>query len=197
MRKYGFPFTVFVSTDAVDQRLLAFMSWDQMKEMEGNGVSYANHGASHLSIIHRLNDESDEERIQRVLTDIEKGRSRLAAELPPIPSVFAYPYGEYDSKVADRLRTMGYICFGQHSGPVGPDSDRCALQRFAIAEAYADMSEFSVKVRSLPMPVVTLTPWEPVIEAGIPSIDVTLGESEAHLSDLTCFIGGQGRVAVQ
>ena len=196
-REYGFPFTVFVATDPVDDRLPAYMTWEQMREMAGGGASFANHGASHLSMIARLKGESDDARISRVLADVEKGRRRLSEELKPLPDVFAYPYGEYDGRVAEQLQKMGTICFGQHSGAVGPGSDRRALPRFPVAEAFADIGEFKVKVKSLPMPVEAVTPWEPVVTENRPEIEITLGKTDARLAELACFVGGQGRVAVR
>jgi len=197
LRKYAVPFTVFVATDPVDNRFPAYMSWEQMREMALNGATYANHGASHLSVIEAGRGESEEDRIRRVVADVEKGRKRLFEELQTLPNAFAYPYGEFDSSIATELRKLDYICFGQHSGAVGPDSDRCALPRFAVAEAYADLDEFRIKVESLPMPVVALTPWEPVVDEKLPEIDVTLGEMDARRGELSCFVGGQGRVPIR
>ena len=114
-----------------------------------------------------------------------------------MPDVFAYPYGEFDSRIAEQLQKMGTICFGQHSGAVGPGSDQRALPRFAIAEAYADIGEFRVKIKSLPMPVKALVPWEPVVNDDRPEIEITLGETDARLAELACFISGQGRVPVR
>jgi len=197
LRRYGFPFTVFVATDGVDEKLSAYMTWEQMREMAGGGASFANHGASHLSMIERLEGEPDDARIKRVLADVEKGRRRLAEELKPVPEVFAYPYGEYDSAVAEKLRRMGYICFGQHSGAVGSKSDLRALPRFPVAEAFADMDELKVKLRSLPMPIEAVTPWEPVVNDTRPEIEIALGKADARLAELACFVGGQGRVPVR
>ena len=197
LQRYGFPFTVFVATEPVDTGLPDYMSWDQMREMARNGASFANHGASHNSAIERLEGESDKDRIKRVLADVGQGRTRLAEELEPVPNVFAYPYGEYDGTIAELLQTAGYICFGQQSGAVGSGSDLRALLRFPVAEAYADIGEFRVKVNSLPMPVEALIPWEPVTSDTRPEITITLGETDAHLGKLACFVGGQGRVPVR
>lgn len=197
LREYGFPFTVFVSTDPVDNGSPDYMTWDQMREMARGGASFANHGAGHLSVIAEFEGETEDDRIGRAVADVEKCRKRLSAEVEPVPGVFAYPYGEFDGRIADVLRGMGYICFGQHSGAVGTGSDRRALPRFAIAEAYSDIDEFRVKVMSLPMPVEACIPWEPVVDVRRPVIDVTLGETDARLDELACFVGGQGRVPVR
>jgi peptidoglycan/xylan/chitin deacetylase (PgdA/CDA1 family) len=197
LQQYGFPFTVFVATDGVDQGFSAYMSWEQMRAMAKHGVTFANHGAGHVSTIARLEGESDDDRIRRVLADIDKGRQRLTQELQPQPEVFAYPYGEFDSKIANRLLDLGYVSFGQHSGAIGRDSDPRALPRFPVAEAFADMQEFGVKISSLPLPVVDVAPWEPVVSEAHPEIAVTLGDPDAAMDQFACFVGGQGRVPVR
>ena len=47
------------------------------------------------------------------------------------------------------------------------------------------------------MPVAALTPWEPVVNEELPEIEVTLGETDARIGGLTCFVGGQGRVSIR
>jgi peptidoglycan/xylan/chitin deacetylase (PgdA/CDA1 family) len=196
-RQYGFPFTVFVATDPIDHNLPANLSWDQMQEMAGHGASYANHTASHLSLIKRLTNESDDNRIKRVMSDVAKGYKRLAEELDPLPNAFAYPYGEYDGEVASQLRQLGYICFGQQSGAVGLSSDLRALPRFPINETYAAIGDFRVKVKCLPMPVSSLTPWESKTENSLPEIEVTLAEPLDRPGELACYVSGQGRTPVR
>ncbi len=195
-RAYGFPFTVFVATDAVDQQRPAYMSWEQMREMVAGGAAFANHGATHSSLIERRDEETDAEWLARVRKDINKGWLRLTEELDPVPGVFAYPYGEYDTQVADLLVELGYISFGQQSGAVGPYSDPRALARFPMAEAFADIDGFRTKVATLPMPVVKVEPWDPVVSTSLPTIAVTLGDTNARLGELACFVSGQGQVAI-
>lgn len=193
----GLPFTVFVATDAVDQSLPDFMSWDQMREMELGGASFANHGASHASVVVRDDGESEAEWLARVRADIERGARRLGEELSPLPDAFAYPYGEFDTATGDLLTRMGYVSFGQHSGAIGPLSDRRALPRYPMAEAYADIGEFRTKALSQPMPVREVLPWEPVTADRQPTIEVRIGDTDAALDRLACFVGGQGPVDVE
>jgi peptidoglycan/xylan/chitin deacetylase (PgdA/CDA1 family) len=195
-KEYGFPFTVFVATDAVDDGLTAYMSWDQMRDMAGAGATYANHGAAHRSVIDRADGATDEEWISAVRSDIENGAKRLEEELKLLPGFFAYPYGEYNTAVGNMLLDIGYSSFGQHSGAVGPYSNRRALPRYPMAESFGDMSQFRTKVASLPMPVTRVDPWEPVTSNRQPTISITLGETDARLGELACFISGQGKVTV-
>ncbi|WP_455198157.1 polysaccharide deacetylase family protein, partial [Kaarinaea lacus] len=54
LRSRKWPFTVFVSTDGVDKRYKSYMTWDQMREMKQQGVTFANHSASHDYLV-RIN----------------------------------------------------------------------------------------------------------------------------------------------
>jgi len=196
LREYGFPITVFVNTDAVDEGKAAYMSWVQMREMANHRASYANHGASHTSFIEIRDGEADDDRLERVRADVDKGWRRLSEELVPLPGAFAYPYGEYDTATADLLRDLGYISFGQQSGAVGPYSDKRALPRFPMAESYGGMSQFRTKVASLPLPVTSVDPWDPVVSTSGPLVTISLAPSDGRLGELACFISGQGRVGV-
>ena len=196
LREYGFPFTVFVNTDAVDDGKAAYMSWAQMRAMAKYGASYANHGASHISFIEIRDGETDDNRLERVRADVEKGWRRLSEELHPLPGAFAYPYGEYDTATANLLQNLGYLSFGQQSGAVGPYSDHRALPRFPMAEAYGDMSQFRTKVASMPLPVASVDPWDPVVSTTRPSVTISLAQGDGRLDELACFVSGQGRVSV-
>jgi peptidoglycan/xylan/chitin deacetylase (PgdA/CDA1 family) len=200
LMEYGFPFTVFVSTDPVDSKSPGYLNWDQIRELASKGVTFANHGAGHIYMVERQPDESESLWQKRIGADTDKGWRRLAEELTgankPFPGVFAYPYGEYNAGTAQQLTKQGYIAFGQQSGAIGRLSDRRILPRFPMAEAYAGMDGFRTKAMSLPLPVTEVVPWDPVTSDPLPEITVTLGESSARLGGLACFVSGQGRVEI-
>lgn len=195
-REYGYPFTVFVATDAVDDGLPAYMTWNQMREMSAAGATFANHGAAHRSTVEREAGTSHEAWLAGVRSDIEKGANRIAEELELLQGSFAYPYGEYTTDVGNLLQEMGYDSFGQHSGAIGPDSDRRALPRYPMAESFGDIGQFRTKVASVPLPVTSIDPWEPVTANTRPTITITLGATDARLGELACYISGQGKVEV-
>ena len=200
LSEYGFPYTVFVSTDTLDDELPGYLSWDQVRDMAGSGVTFANHGAAHISMIEYLAGESETEWQQRIVADIEKGARRLTEELSTsgqvLENVFAYPYGDYNTAAAEQITKLGYFAFGQQSGAVGWLSDRRALPRFPMAEAIAGMGGFRTKAASLPMPVTEIKPWDPVTTDLMPELTLTLGETNAKLAELACFVSEQGRVEV-
>lgn len=196
--RYGYPYTVFVAADGVDDGFADYMTWDQMRELEADGVSFANHGASHGSLIDRAQSRG-EDHLEWVEADVERGMSRLKAELTPLEDVFAYPYGEYSDAVIDTLSDMGYrFAFGQHSGAVGPMTGRLAMPRYPMNEAYATPEEFRTKVATLPLPVESVSPGDTEIVTRLPLVEMELagGIDSGGFAGLACFVSGQGRVMV-
>ena len=173
------------------------MNSSQMRAMAEGGATFANHGSSHRSYVQWPGVVSEIDRLARVRTDIEHGERRLAEELQPLPGVFAYPYGEYDTSVAELVTNLGYVAFGQQSGAVGKTSDLRALPRFPMAEAYANIEDFAVKVATRPLPVATGTTWNPITSSLRSGIEVTLADTDADLERLACFVGGQGVTPVE
>ncbi|MEJ2508420.1 MAG: polysaccharide deacetylase family protein [Gammaproteobacteria bacterium] len=199
LKARGWPFTVFVSTDAVDRHFDAFMTWDQMRKMQAHGVTFANHTASHDHLLFRKGEEDETAWRQRVTADIDKAQRRLKAELGRAPMLFAYPYGEYNTALADLVAELGYTAFGQQSGAMGHYTDPRALPRYPVAGPYGAMPQFKTKVASLPLPVMDYEPWDPELdEDRRPRLVVTLGDAGgARLDELKCYVSHQGETKVQ
>jgi peptidoglycan/xylan/chitin deacetylase (PgdA/CDA1 family) len=192
LRKRGWPFTVFVSADPVDQRLPDYLRWDQMREMAQHGARFANHGASHTALWKHLPGEGMEAWRLRVLADMDNGARRLREELGTGVSgaLFAYPYGEYDAALADLVAEQGYTGFGQHSGVIGARADRRALPRFPMAERYASVKDFATKAAALPLNVET-APVDPLAPANPPVLELALVPAALPWERLACYAEGE------
>jgi peptidoglycan/xylan/chitin deacetylase (PgdA/CDA1 family) len=198
LKALGWPFTVFVATDGIDKGFQAYMSWAQMREMSQHGVTFANHSASHDYLVRRKPGETESQWAVRVREDIQRAQRRLQEELGTAPDLFAYPYGEYDTALATMMQELGFVAFGQHSGAAGLDDDLRALPRFPMAESYADLADFRLKVASLAFPLQRVSPWDPVVNsAAAPRMELILGESSARLSELSCYFSQEGAMQVQ
>ena len=71
LKEAGFPFTIFVSTDNLDQKMPAFMNWAQLKEMADQGVYVGHHTASHAHLP-RLSADKLKEEIERASESFKK-----------------------------------------------------------------------------------------------------------------------------
>jgi len=202
LKKRGWPFTVFVASDGVDSHFPAYMSWPQMREMQDNGASFENHSASHDYLIRVMSGETEKQWQVRIRADILKAQRRIEEELGRSSTLFAYPYGEYNTALATLVAELGLRAFGQQSGPVGLGADTRSMPRFPMAERFAEMADFKQKVASLAFPVLAVQPWDPLLSAPVnpdaaPQMRLHLAKSSARLAQLSCFVSGQGRVDVK
>ena len=186
LREYNVPYTLFVSTDALDQGLSDYMTWDELAELSEAGVSIANHGAAHESLL----------TVGDVAADVMRAKARLVEHVESLDGVFAYPYGEFDIDAMQVLRDLGFrYAFGQHSGAVGEASPRYSLPRFPMNETFGAPDQFATKISSKAMPVASVVPQEPLTDNRLPRITVELSEAISSAA-ITCFVGGQGQVEI-
>ena len=195
LKDRDWPFTLFVSTDGVDSKQSDFVTWDELREMSKHGATLANHTADHGHLPFHLKGESDLAWADRVRADIEKGETRLEAEIGKDvnsdPKLFAYPYGEYTEELVKLVNGMGYVAFGQQAGVMSEPLDPRALPRFPINEHYSDIAGFALKAAALPMPLKSVTPWDPAIKTdNPPKLELGLEPGTVPASALHCYENG-------
>lgn len=195
--RYGFPLTVFVSTRAIDSRLRGYLDWEQIRELAAHGVRFQNHSHNHDHLVRRQAGESDEDWEQRIAADIQSAQNRIETETGIRPTLFAYPYGEYNLALKRIVGSMGLVAFGQQSGPVWRAADLGALPRFPMASLYARMRTFPTRLESLPLPITGAFPEDPVValDEWQPSLTLVFRPDVGNLRELTCYLNGSPEVS--
>jgi peptidoglycan/xylan/chitin deacetylase (PgdA/CDA1 family) len=153
LRKRGWPFTVFVSTQAIDGGYRNYLSWEDLRKLVDAGAEIGNHSYSHGHLVRRLQGESAQQWRTRVEADIQLAQRQLREHLGVTPILFSYPYGEYTTELQDLVGALGYFGIAQQSGAVGRGFDKLAVPRFPMATHYAEMQRFAVSVKARPLPV--------------------------------------------
>lgn len=149
LKRYNYPFTVFVQTAPLEKGLNQFMSWRELEELIANGGTIGNHSVNHDHLIPK-SDSYSKKRLERHLKfEINQAQKALSSNLSKVLNVFAYPYGEFSQLTKEVVKNLGYIAMGQHSGAVSWQSDLQALPRFPMGGRYGKMDDFSLKVNSL------------------------------------------------
>ena len=181
LRNANLPFTLFVSTDPIDQGLPGFMSWDQIRELHKAGVTIGAHTASHPHLLDLPESETRRE--------IEISVARIESEIGVRPKLFSYPHGESSAAVSALVSEFGFTAgFGQHSGTVNPTLDRMFLPRFSMNGAYGALPEFRMRVDTLAFPVRDLTPADPLISgANPPAITFTVDPDVGRIKRVNCY----------
>lgn len=195
LRAAGLPFTLFVATDAVDRETTGYMNWDQIRELKNSGVTIGSQTASQL---HMANTSPEEN-----AADLARSNARFRAELGEAPTLIAYPYGEYSLAVRETAIAAGFTAgFGQHSGVLYKDIDKFFMPRFAMNEAYGDVTRLRLAVSALPLRVRDVTPADPLLTAAnnppafgftvFGKAGETLAAYEGNVKEkLNCYASGQ------
>ena len=191
-QRYDFPLTVFISSAAVDAGLDGLMTWQQMREMQAAGVSFQSLGHSHGHLVRRDADESHEDWQQRIAFDIQLAQSRIEDELGLRPTLFAYPYGEYNEALQLMIESMGLTGFGMQAGALWQQADFTALPRFSLASFGAQPRPFEKKVSARPLPIAGAFPLDPVvpIEEWQPSLTLIFKPGDFNRHELRCLLNG-------
>ena len=189
LKARGFPATLFVATRPVDRGLRAYMSWDQLREWQAAGYGIGSQTQTHPHM-HRQSVEANEE-------ELRVSNERFLAELGMRPTLFAYPYGEYNLDVIDLVKDTGFeAAFGQNSGVAHGYNGFFELPRFAMNEQYGNRERLELAINGLPLKVNQLVPEDVVLAENPPLYGFTLSEDMDQERQLRCFNSKYGKLEV-
>lgn len=173
LAKFGYPYTVFINPDRT-----AYPDMMSQATLKGlKGATIGNHTAGHAH-----------------LTTLPLPLARQAildGQLPGEPKWLAWPYGEYSPALEKIAASLGYVGFGQQSGPSGPFSSLTALPRFPAAGPYANLDTLKTKLLSLHMPLESSDTSMMVNDDKSPPLTLTLKGSDPMASRFACYFLGQ------
>jgi peptidoglycan/xylan/chitin deacetylase (PgdA/CDA1 family) len=201
----GWPFTVFVNTEAIDEDYGGYLSWQELRTLGERGASIGNHSVTHAHLVRRLPGETASDWRRRIAAEIDAAGGRLEDQLAEylIPA-FAYPYGEYTVEIKAIVEAAGLYGLGQHSGAVGPGSDFLALPRYPVATGLS-ISDFALRARTLALPVRVAGNEVHVVGEGAvadevdrPILELVLDpDDDVRVAELACYVSGQGQAVFE
>lgn len=203
LKRHGWPYVVFVSTEAVDQGVRGMLSWDDLRALAGEGVAIANHTVRHSHLVRSQAGDQQQWRAQ-VLQEIQGAQVRIRAEVGHDFKALAFPYGEFNQALLELLNALGFVGFGQQSGAASL-RDLPALPRFPFGGRYVTVSDFAQKLQALPMPLAAVElldergqPLEDgVLPVSVRRPQLRLRFSQPELGARTaCYVSQQGRAQV-
>jgi len=193
LKKYNWPFTIFIAPKPVEERFGGTLSWDQIKTMQDYGATMVNHSYQHDYLVRRLEGESKAQWLDRIKNDTEKAQRILEEKLGPLPKYMAYPFGEFDEDIKQLMSDMGYIAFGQQSGPINSSSDFLALPRFPASGIYANVKTLKTKLSSEPFELIEQRPNADVLQTGdsVPVFTLKVKDGDFRKHQVQCFYSGE------
>jgi peptidoglycan/xylan/chitin deacetylase (PgdA/CDA1 family) len=189
MKAKGWPMTVFVATEAVDEKRPGYMTWDQIRTLRDAGVTIGAHTKSHAHLARM--DKVD------ALTEIAASNARFKTELGQVPTLFAYPYGEANSETLELIKRSYVAAFGQHSGVLSSKDNDYYLPRYALNENYGDADRFKLVINTKPLPVTDIVPSNPTLAHNPPTFGFTVTDPALPLNTLNCYGSNPGTTTTE
>lgn len=189
LKEYDWPFSVFVSTEAIDQGYGGYMNWDQLREVQNYGAEIGGHSVSHAHLIRTLEGENHAQWLARVSAEIDEGNARIEEEIGVPVRLFAYPYGEFNRDLKGLLADRGLYGLAQNSGAVGSATDVLEVPRYPMAQSFARMERFALVARSKALPAIEIDSGSSVRtegeESGLLRFSLLVGDYQ--INNLACY----------
>ena len=133
LQKYGLRATIFIIPSFVGKN--GYMDWDQLKEMEENGITMQSHTLNHIALEELPDDE--------MRVELLNSKKILEEKLGHSVDFVAYPTGTYNLHIAAIAREVGYKgAFTIKYGNVDLGSNFFALERVPIFQTPTTMKDF-------------------------------------------------------
>ncbi|MBR1420745.1 MAG: polysaccharide deacetylase family protein [Selenomonadaceae bacterium] len=142
LKAYGMKATVFVVPGFTSQ-VAGYMTWDQLREMEQNGVKIQSHTMTHQ----KLEELSDEQ----ILSELADSKRKLEEQLGHVIEDLAYPTGTYNLHIAALAKQVGYrAAYTVKYGISDVGSNIYALERVPIFQTAHTMRDFYSRIEYRP-----------------------------------------------
>ncbi len=191
LKARNFPYTVFVATQPVDRNQRGYMSWDQIRILQDEGVQIGSQTTSHPHM-HQISITDAED-------ELTSSNERFLTEIGQRPRLFAYPFGEYNLDVIEAVKQAGFdAAFGQNSGIAHGYNGFFELPRFAMNEQYGTIERLQLAIDGLPLKVDQIVPEDVVLDDANnpPNYGFTLAPEIANDRQLRCFNSLYGKLEV-
>lgn len=190
LREFGYPATLFVSTDSVGRG--DYLGWPELRMLQEQGVEIGNHSASHDYLLDLKSGESPGAWTARVAEEFNRSQQAFIDQLGKAPALFAYPYGEFSVELQELVKNAGFTAaFGQQSGVLAAPENFFSLPRFPVAGRFSELAGFRSKLFMKSLPVHVLSPESNLLaDHNPPLLRFELSMEEIDSASLRCFAPG-------
>ena len=170
LKKRNLPFTVFIYPNIIGKTANA-LSWAQIREMAKAGVDIQSHSYTHPFLTKRRHSFDEDRYAAWLQRELAESKRVLEKETGRKVQFLAYPYGDYDSRVAETAAKAGYdAAVTCDFGAVRRGSDPLKMKRVVI-DRKMDFAAFRryLGADKLQLAEITPTPGK-IVDGGVPTI---------------------------
>lgn len=198
LKKYNYPFSVFINPDIIEKGYSGYLSWQQVKTMAAEGVIFANHSFEHESAIRKPKSITDAQWLQRYAHNITEAELLIKERTGQNWQYFSYPYGEYSPKIQAWIKAHDFIAFSQQSGAIGLGTDLSSVPRYPVSQPYDKLTGLHDKLYSLPFSITLSAQNAQTVFSYQQSTEVTFNIiiDDFKKAQLRCFVSELGEQGV-
>ncbi len=155
IKKYGYPISVFLPTEAIEKRYPDYMTMKMIKEMMKYGADFESHSYSHPRMAYKPKGWTDKHYKDWIAGELTKSISFFKKYFNYKPYAFAIPYGEYNKTVINMAKDEGFSAIlTQDPGAVSRYTPLYLLPREPILGKYwSTMQHFKEVLRQEYLPL--------------------------------------------
>ncbi len=159
LKKYGYPFTLFLYAEGVG-RYPAYLTKKQLRELARYpGITFGCHSYSHKRLAFLLKDMPLEEYKKFIEKDTLKAQERIKKLTGVWPKFYAFPYGDYNRVYIEVLKNLGFkALFTQDAFPVSNEISPFLIPRIPVVGSWSRMKNFKKMIERETLPVVSHFP---------------------------------------
>lgn len=179
LQKRKFPFTLFIYPNIIGKTSNA-LTWEQIREMADAGVDIQSHALTHPFLTRRRHRSKSEAQYNEWLKrELVESKRILEKRAGRAVEFLAYPYGDYDDRVARAAAEAGYAAaLTCDFGPVKRGSDPLRMKRFVIDDQM-DFAAFRRYLGAKPLRLAQMTPkpGSPVDPESVRTVSAKIGNA--------------------
>ena len=155
LKKYGYPWTFFCYPDYINSGSHA-ASWKDLQELDAEGIDVECHSKSHPLLSHKKG-KSPEEYDAWLTAETAGAKATLEEHLHKQIKYFAYPYGDYNKQVQDKVIASGFeAIFTVAGNPVHATTSQYRMGRYVITSP--EEKDFAGYLRQGALSIMAATP---------------------------------------
>jgi hypothetical protein len=146
----------------------------------------------------RIPGESRDAWLERFRLNAVSAQDRISAETGQVPTLYAWPYGEFNADVQQVISKLGWYGLGQQSGAAGYDASMTAVPRFPITTGFADIDAFVLRVNSEPLPLRITDGADRLLASGDPAPELlfSMDDDRYSIDSVSCYNSRGDRLAM-
>ncbi|MBN1499386.1 MAG: polysaccharide deacetylase family protein [Spirochaetes bacterium] len=107
VKEFNYPVTLFVYLDFIRNSSSTALTWDELREMDRNGIDIQSHTISHIDMT-SFADYNDPEASRVIFNELFMSRKIIEKELGKKVDVLAFPYGRLNLQAVKLSGEAGY-----------------------------------------------------------------------------------------